>query len=317
MILPPAWEEEWHFVPIDDPESYRDPGDNKLPDQEWEWFPESALPQSVMDRERPWSNGIPTLPEDVPAIGGQGDSSFPGAPHHSGWTSLMPPPDAFAFYLPFHFFYPRAWGIYIVLENALELAEYVRWHSGGRLTLAEALTVVRIFLYAHEAFHHLVECFATRLEITHRKPTYKDGFSDYFNRVFGTDDCVEEALASAHGYRRVKDKFSKGDLRKKTAALNALDDFTRGGPPGYRRAYEFFKTGAFEKQRNMLAELNQRECFGDPKKAAALWACFPHAFSGISRVTSRVNYVVRRGSPLATRLSLELRYLSYRELKEN
>ena len=54
----------------------------------------------------------------------------------------------------------------------------------------------------------------------------------------------------------------------------------------------------------------------DQAQTAPLWLTFPHAFSGIGRVTSRVNYVVHRDSSLAARLDLKLRYLRYRDLSD-
>lgn len=140
--------------------------------------------------------------------------------------SYYPPPDAFAFYLPFHYFYPKWWGVYLVLEPTLELAEFIRAQAGGILSSAESLAATRIFLYAHEAFHHIVESFGTRLEVTHRKPLFKEGFDRLYKRVYGSDACLEEALATASGLRRVKSRQGHrfpvprhpGDLHQGTLA---------------------------------------------------------------------------------------------------
>lgn len=209
------------------------------------------------------------------------------------------------------------WGIYIVLDSAIELAKFVVAESRGRLSHQQALTAIRIFLYAHEAFHHNVEVFATRLEITHRTALYRSGFQSFFERTAGTDLSLEELLATAHAYRRVKDRFAIKDHEKRNLALATLTRYIAQCPPGYRRAPEAFATAAFEAYRNEFAELNQFDALPQiPSKDPQLWSCFPHAFSGISRVTSRVNYVIRRDSPLASRLGLNLRYLRYRELRE-
>jgi hypothetical protein len=146
---------------------------------------------------------------------------------------------------------------------------------------------------------------------------YKVGFQRLFDRVRDSDACIEEMLATAHGYRRVKERFAANEPVKLEAALDGLRWFIDQCPPGYRRASEAFRSSDFERHRSEFAEANQSESLPLlPKKAGPLWHCFPHAFSGISRVTSRVNYVVRRSSPLATRLGLNLRYLRYRELRD-
>jgi hypothetical protein len=313
QALPSRWEEEWLFIPIDDPEA--DASQNAIvgdyESEREEWFDEV----SFESYGEPSPTRVVDLPVSAPDI--ESNITFGGAPQQSAWTSPMPPPDAFAFYLPFHYFYPTWWGVYIILENAVQLAEFVRTAAVGALTRQESLTAVQIFLYAHEAFHHIVESFATRLEITHRIPIYRTGFNRYFGRTAGTHESVEEALANAYAYRRVKSRFATGQPSKREAALKALRSFIEQCPPGYNRAPEFFSTSAFDAQRGAFAEGNHKESLpSTPGKSAAIWDCFPHAFSGISRVTSRVNYVVRRDSTLAARKNLNLRYLRYRELQE-
>ena len=305
--LPAAWEDDWLFIPVDDPEAENayHTDDVAIVDP---WLNSADSPDAL-------APSIPELPESAADL--SLSTTFAGAPHRGGWTSPMPPPDAFAFYLPFHYFYPTWWGVYIILENAQVLANYISACSGGALSQREALTAVRIFLYAHEAFHHIVEAFATRLEITHRTALYKTKFQALFERTVNTDLSIEEMLATAHGYRRVKERFASNDPNRREAALEGLRRFISQCPPGYRRAAEAFRSPAFEDSRSEFAEQNHIESFPHiPKKAAALWSCFPHAFSGISRVTSRVNYAVRRDSPLAARFGLNLRYLRYRELRE-
>jgi predicted RNA binding protein YcfA (HicA-like mRNA interferase family) len=159
-----------------------------------------------------------------------------------------------------------------------------------------------------------VESFGTRLEVSHRKPLYKEGFARLYQRVYGSDECLEEAIATAHGLRRVKARAFRGDKTKTASAVAALRTFVAGCPPGYRRGSEFLANGRFDSGRSQFAEDNHHEALNLAKKDPQLWATFPHAFSGISRVTSRVNYLVRKDSPLAHRLNLNLRYLRYRDL---
>ena len=304
--IPDGWDDDWFIVPIEQPEQGH--LDQRVV------LPIPSIELDVFDQLSPQADiGGNNLDGSfyVPDFG-----TFPGGPSKLKGGSYYPPPDAFAFYLPFHYFYPKWWGVYLVLEPTLELAEFIRAQAGGILSSAESLAATRIFLYAHEAFHHIVESFGTRLEVTHRKPLFKEGFDRLYKRVYGSDACLEEALATASGLRRVKERAFSGDKAKTAAVLGALKRFVEGCPPGYRRGAEFMQNAKFDRGRFQFAEENHREALGIVEKDTKIWATFPHAFSGISRVTSRVNYLVRKDSALAVRLNLDLRYLRYRDLRQ-
>lgn len=309
--LPSGWEENWLIIPIDDPELGYSHTIN-VPD--YEVAEDQASANLALNLASP-VGFEPT--SEMPDFGEGG--SFPGAPQTQHQWKMVPPPDALAFYFPFHYFHPHWWGVYLVLEGVHDLAAYLRRRSKSRLEAYEAFVTARLFLYGHEAFHHTIEAFATRLEITHRVPLYREGFERLFTRVFGTDDCVEEALATAYGYQKVKQRaFRKpNDRRKREGALDALSKYIEECPPGYQRALEFIGKRQFLEQRSHFAEQNHNEALpAMPAKNSPLWLSFPHAFSGISRVTSRVNYLVHRDSSLATRLKLGLRYVRYRDVSE-
>ena len=54
----------------------------------------------------------------------------------------------------------------------------IKTDASGVLTSEEAVQVARLFLYGDEAFHHAVECFATKLEIIQRSALYGTCFED-------------------------------------------------------------------------------------------------------------------------------------------
>lgn len=291
--LPPGWDTDWRVVKVADPESSTPQGAEDELNQEVD---PSLDPSPSPD----WS--VPRRPVF------SSTEQFPGSPQAGSGGSIPPPPDAFAFYLPFHFFHPRWWGIYIVREPALQLADYVRRCTGGLLSLVECQIVVRVFLYGHEQFHHQAEAFATRLEISHRVPLFREGFWRFYTSTVDTDECVEEALASAHGYRRV-DKLCFRDPNqpgRRAAALSALAEYIKVSPLGYRRALEFVPGAAFRSARAYLAELGHRSALERlGKRDPSVWFSFPHLYRGISQVNSRVNYLVYVGRPLATRERLQ------------
>jgi predicted RNA binding protein YcfA (HicA-like mRNA interferase family) len=311
--LPPNWDDDWLLIPIEDPE-FTSSEDAMAVDYQSLDLSTNAPPTG----RAPDSELFAFNPEfAIPDLGGR--IAFPGAPSVHSPSGYASPPDALAFYLPFHYFHPHWWGIYLILEGAQELAKYLSWLSGGLLAPSDAMTVAQLFLYGHEAFHHIVEAFATRLEVSHRVPLYRTGFEKLFHHGFGTDNCLEEALASAYGYRKVKERaFRKpNNPLKRKQALEALAKYIRACPPGYRTALKFIRETDFIQSRLEFAEHNHNWALpGIPAKGPGLWLSFPHAFSGISRITSRVNYLVHRDSSLAKRHQLHLRYLRYRDLTE-
>ena len=210
---------------------------------------------------------------------------FPGIPT-KGPSSEVPPPEALAFYLPFHYFHPTWWGIYIILERVHEFANALARYSRGVLTFNEALNVGKMFLYGHEAFHHITEALPTRLEVTHRAPIYTGGFERLFRRVYGTDDCFEEALASAHGYRKVKSKV----FRNPNAPKNARRLYWRSnGTLGFvllntGELLSLYQNHPFTRLGPHLpSRITTRASLQFHGRGAAIWLSFPHAFSGISR----------------------------------
>jgi predicted RNA binding protein YcfA (HicA-like mRNA interferase family) len=152
-----------------------------------------------------------------------------------------------------------------------------------------------MFLYYHEAFHHKTECFATRMEITHRTPFYKNGFEQFFQRTAGTDQCLEEGLANASALDLTWEGLRSKDIEQ------ALVGYVKDSPPGYRKGVEI--RGDMASVRCQFAEDNQRVCLPHiPRKNPAVWRTTPHMFNGISNVRSRVNYVISRNSPLIARM---------------
>lgn len=293
---PPDWDDEWIFIDVDSPE--------KLP-TEIDFPPISETP----------TIGPPVGPPILPDF----PTKYPGGPLPFP-KDFLPPPDALAFYLPFHYFYPVWWGIYLTYEGTIWLAKYIK-NSQPTITDQEALLCSQIFLYAHEAYHHMVESFATRLEVTHRVPLYRKGFQQIYREAMeNPDQCAdpyppdEEALANAYAYLKTLNVF-KQDKDKKQFLAKALKSYFEGSPPCYKRALEYLTLNKFKKAECEFAELTYLY-YGENVKNNEIWFCFPHAFSGIARITSRVKYIIRRNSPLSKRSKLHLRYVRYRELKK-
>jgi predicted RNA binding protein YcfA (HicA-like mRNA interferase family) len=139
--------------------------------------------------------------------------------------------------------------------------------------------------------------FRTRLELTHRKPFYKDGFARLYRQTTGTDDCLEEGLASATALKGTSEKVNSRKVDR------ALQGYVADCPPGDREGNKFVPI--FEKVRCEFAEKNQRICLPTlPSKDPGIWKTAPHLFHGIVNIKSHVNYLIFRDSPIAKRLQL-------------
>tara|TARA_Y100000031_G_scaffold122851_1_gene137950 strand:+ start:244 stop:849 length:606 start_codon:yes stop_codon:yes gene_type:complete len=84
---------------------------------------------------------------------------FPGSPYRRRTKpinrSLVPPPDALAFYLPFHA-YPDYWGIYLIAEGVNTLGSAILYVAnrvlGGSLTRHEAFLTAKAYLWLKDDF---------------------------------------------------------------------------------------------------------------------------------------------------------------------
>lgn len=288
-LLPPDWLSDWVKVPIPNPGA-PEPTEREA-ESEPDWVQED---QVGIDR---WAKP-PTM--DIPDVPGP---AFPGRPRRSRSGRNVPPPDCLAFYLPFHFFHPEWWGIYLFFEGVQSLGERLLKASGGRLELKEAWVAARTFLYRHEAFHHRVESFATRLEVTHRGPLYRGGFDQLFRELVDRGEGPEEALATAYAYRECVGNLFEPNSEKRQALARGLEEYIRESGPPYSHALAFLKLGPFQSRLHEFAEENQRFCLPElPRIGASVWRVFSHAFTGIGRCNSRVNYLLPRFSSLSGRV---------------
>jgi predicted RNA binding protein YcfA (HicA-like mRNA interferase family) len=310
----PEFVQDWVVVRISNPEINSTIVDEEnflnetsLFQEELENFPVSDAPDRANTIDYPpWDNMV-TVEPLIEGI-------FPGYPQPvpSGGATL-PPPDCLAFYLPFHYHYHDGWwGIYILAEGLRWFKHMLQLKSQGQINEDEALYVARVFLYSHEYFHHATESFATRLEITHRIPIYKEGFERFYGKTFGTGECLEEAFATAYAYRKVKEKCLKGHPSQ-DIILGILKDYIDNLPPDYRGGINYIG-GNFNSGRNYFSESTHSESLPSiPGKSPDLWNNSTHSFNGFANIKNRVNYLIPAGSALVERMPLG-RPLTYKEL---
>jgi len=152
--------------------------------------------------------------------------------------------------------------------------------------------------------------------VTHCCPLYKSSFETVYKRALSGGPCLEEQLANAHGFRRVRSAFSKRKPARKVV-LNALADWLSWQSPPYHGAMPYTSSIKFSEAQNDLAEANQNESFpGLPRKGPKVWQAAKYAYRRISNINRRVNFLIHRNSPLARRIPANLRALRYREVAQ-
>ncbi|MGB3205766.1 MAG: type II toxin-antitoxin system HicA family toxin [Crinalium sp.] len=267
--LPQDWDENWIAIPFDDEiEDLLNPPNNY---DDYDYEDNREVLQ------------IPRHPEikDI----------FPEYIDYYKWNKKggerKLPPDLLAFYLPFHLF-PDDWGIYILSSGVQYLAKIIRRQCN--LTQFEALLVSRLFLYYHELYHHKIEMFFTRLEVTHKQPFYKNRkfFRDQeqrlsFNLTHLEDKLklTEEALANAEAYIRTVDKLAAisqivGNTKISPTVIEpVLSEYIRSSPAGYNEALLYDRTCLFNAKQYEFA--NQIHTTVLPNKANTspkIWSLF-------------------------------------------
>jgi predicted RNA binding protein YcfA (HicA-like mRNA interferase family) len=282
----------------------------------WVVIPDTAEAELFEDLTLELSTTLERPPPLVPDLG----EPFPGAPQGGGlWLpgAPPPPPDALAFYLPFHYFHPRWWGIYVTVEGVLRIAEDLKLRGGCRVSQSHLRQVASWFLYGHEFFHHKSEVWATRTEIVQRQPLYVGPYEAQFRRHAGSDLWTEEAVANAYAWCFVKRKTKNLGLPRveRECILEALGRHIKESPPGYRMGARMLGDPLRSDGERTLAEEYMGAAGAFPVISSAAWKVFSHAFSGIINEGSRVNFVIRRGSPLLSRLRGAGRLVSARKLK--
>ncbi len=193
-----------------------------------------------------------------------GPSGVRGAREHG----FVPPPDALAFYLPFHS-YPKHWGIYLidvgVASLAMDLGLILR-SQGHTFAPYETSRIAHAYLFHHEAYHCAVESLALRCELPMRKPAYRTGLRKIYMRPWIPGAPHEETLATAYGLRKVRDEM-KLPKPKLVAAVRALEQYMLWCPPEYAAGVNYVKDVAFDEFEQKFIEEAINACHG---KAAVL-----------------------------------------------
>ena len=149
------------------------------------------------------------------------------------------------FYKPLHF-YKKSWGIYLycdeIASEANWLLRYVNNNNrifGKTISINEAVSIVKVFTFFHELYHHKVEALSLKFELLYRFPFYYKGFHCLYCKTYNTEDCLEEAFANASSFFSTLEYFHKNypSFDKVLLKLIIREALIKFSPPGYNQAY--------------------------------------------------------------------------------
>ncbi len=270
-----------------------------------------------------WLQQLPrAVIEDIVGGIGQGPpSANDEKPKGWGW-------DVCAWYQPVHFF-GHDWGIFIREDWVVRQARLIGQFLSAPVThvpdqlVAEALLRASLALYfLHEHYHHKVESLGVRLHVVEQRSRYLPYKANVYRPHFGTDDCLEEALANADSWHRIADqpyarwlntgayhagRVGAGDVL--VAARKALEWSFAFSPPGYRMASDYLSDPAFEEGEDRLHGLVQ-EATLTPGRKSSEWSVAPRLIQSLFPFSKNIWTVVPAGrssifptrsvSPIAT-----------------
>lgn len=262
-------------------------------------FPRGGLEKRATDE--PWENErLRPLEAEFEAILGNqdiGEESF--APSGTGgW-------DTCAWYQPIHFF-GSDWGIFVRENCMIDFAMQIARHADRAHVMADrqrhglqlAPTFIRtafLLLYYHEHFHHRIECLGLRLHVALRHQCYPEYSRAVYRPALGTDDLLEEALASAHSYLALVSRralYLRPSIRD--AARVFLMNHLPRNPPGYRKAVDYLSRDAFRDGENLL-QGQVKEGVRLPVQPPWQWNVAPRLTQGFFDIRSNIWTVIAPG----------------------
>lgn len=227
----------------------------------------------------------------------------------AGGSGKILPTDVCAFYLPWHIFAQKDWGIYLITDGVLAVGGLIHMRVGRFLSRGEANRAAALFLFHHEAYHNAVETFCTRVEVSHRRPCYLTGEMSAFAACLPVTGLHEEGLANVYAHGKVASGFlediaglSKPKKRlKRAAAALALRDISKGQDAPYNTAEKIISGGlTFDRaEQELMERIHALSYLGVAPMGPEIWLGAPWAMMPSLGRNRRFSYVMdRRRRPL-------------------
>ena len=215
------------------------------------------------------------------------------------------PFDRCAWYCPIHY-YLHDWGIYIKSECiqsiALKIGQCLPSHykrflvhrnSFTNLIIKHCMRAAFCVLYLHEFYHHKVESFGLRLQTVQGKGSYLRYKENIYQRLKGDTNQLEEALANADAFIRLKSKVYKRCIL--SCILKATETYLRKSfpvaPAGYNQALKYIKARDFKEGEHELQSRIQEGTLNH-KQDTNRWSYSPNMMKGFFNCRSEIYEVI-------------------------
>ncbi len=180
------------------------------------------------------------------------------------------------------------------MSVALDITRSVDWHAVPN-PLARLRQIRRQLLrsafyvfFLHEQFHHKVESLGFRLLITTGTDCYRPYKANVYRPSYLTVDCLEESLANAESYRRLREpRYFKRHEEHLKATIPIQ-------PPGYAEGVNYLPEASY---RGGLYNLKSRVLEGllSPHTPASHWAIARNMITALMDITIDIYVILPRG----------------------
>jgi hypothetical protein len=242
----------------------------------------------------------PNLNPEMPLIG-TGETTSDGETQ-AHW-------DRCAWYQPIHYF-GWDWGIYIRQDCLKRQALRIAWEfrrrnpeiiaKWGPRYLARMLypTFLKASFFCyflHEYYHHKVESFGFRLLVTTGATKYLNYKAGIYRPFWGTDHCLEEAMANADIHKRLSEETYKGRLGKLVteATREYVKESFKTDPPGYRKAIDYLGNSRNTGELRLQSQIFDASL--TPRKPESDWLSAPVMMKGFYNLQSNIYEIVPTG----------------------
>ncbi len=246
---------------------------------------------------------------------------YPGSPH-DGFSEADVSPEVMAFYLPFHYFSPKIWGIYLIAEGVMFLRDCLLLTTGNSFTRSEAERLAKAFLFYHESYHNKVEIFSTKMEISVRKPFYTSGQLALSRAPCHKDWFHEESLANYFAVQSASDYFRKNirmsnSIKDKKEAINALEEWIDTCTSSPYKDSLNIKNRNHQKQIEMhfQEQVHYESLIPNKKQSHQVWQTFNNALRGDLPRGAKCSYITPRNSLIVRRTKLGRTLFKTKKLK--
>jgi predicted RNA binding protein YcfA (HicA-like mRNA interferase family) len=224
-----------------------------------------------------------------------------------------------AWYQPIHF-HGYDFGIFIRQECARKWAQWVSRFMPAGTPLAprlcrQFLRAGVYVLFLHEHYHHKVESLGLRLHVAAGMSCFLPYHAKVYRPCIGSDDQLEEALANADAYLRLREPRYRKSISP--PVVEALREYLCWSyphcPPGYRKAIDFIRDDLFDAGEDALQERVRLATL--TATGAGDWVCAPQMTRSILTVRAPIWWLVPPGSrPLVPVKSAPIRTCTSDEL---